>query len=92
MPVEHPTRCNFVTTYMKSVGFAVLLVLFFGPLGLLYPSHARAFSGEVYRSQDGRIRITINSSHYCPARNSGGHRNPLKISVITHARSENDLN
>ena len=30
--------------------------------------------------------------HYCPARNSGGHRNPLKISVITHARSENDLN
>jgi hypothetical protein len=31
-------------------------------------------------------------AHYCPARNSGGHRNPLKISVITHARSENDLN
>src|SRR5664279_1474388 len=30
--------------------------------------------------------------HYCPAKNSGGHRNPLKISVITHARSENDLN
>ena len=30
--------------------------------------------------------------HYCPAKISEGHPNPLKISVITHARSENDLN
>jgi hypothetical protein len=30
--------------------------------------------------------------HCCPAKISGGHSNPLKISMITHGRSRNDLN
>ena len=30
--------------------------------------------------------------HYCPAKISEGHPNPLKISMITHGRSENDFN
>jgi hypothetical protein len=32
------------------------------------------------------------SSHYCPAKISEGHPNPLKISMITHGQSENDFN
>jgi hypothetical protein len=31
-------------------------------------------------------------NHCCPAKLSGGHSNPLKISMITHGRSRNDLN
>jgi subtilase family serine protease len=30
--------------------------------------------------------------HYCPAKISEGHPNPLKISMITHGQSENDFN
>jgi hypothetical protein len=30
--------------------------------------------------------------HYCPAKISEGHPNPLKISMITHGRGKNDLN
>ena len=33
-----------------------------------------------------------NGQHYCPAKISEGHPNPLKISMITHGRSENDFN
>jgi hypothetical protein len=36
---------------------------------------------------------TLNvDDHYCPAKISGGHPNPLKIGMITHGRSKNDLN
>ena len=31
-------------------------------------------------------------AHYCPAKISEGHPNPLKISMITHGRSENEFN
>jgi|ERR1039458_6243073 deoxycytidine triphosphate deaminase len=37
-------------------------------------------------------QILTKSSHCCPAKISGGHSNPLKISMITHGRSRNDLN
>jgi len=33
-----------------------------------------------------------NKGHCCPAKIWGGHPNPLKISMITHGRSRNDLN
>src|SRR5664279_4629175 len=33
-----------------------------------------------------------STNHYCPAKISEGHPNPLKISMITHGRSENDFN
>jgi hypothetical protein len=35
---------------------------------------------------------TLSSLHYCPAKISEGHPNPLKISMITHGQSENDFN
>jgi hypothetical protein len=38
----------------------------------------------------GQFRLTI-PNHYCPAKISEGHPNPLKISMMTHGRSENDL-
>ena len=38
------------------------------------------------------VRHPNNLGHYCPAKISEGHPNPLKISMITHGRSENDLN
>ena len=34
----------------------------------------------------------IDSNHCCPAKISGGHSNPLKISMVTHGRIRNDLN
>jgi hypothetical protein len=34
----------------------------------------------------------IKPVHYCPAKISEGHPNPLKISMITHGRGKNDLN
>jgi len=39
----------------------------------------------------GLVKRTIER-HCCPAKISGGHSNPLKISKITHGRSRNDLN
>jgi hypothetical protein len=36
--------------------------------------------------------LAMMMSHCCPAKISGGHSNPLKISMITHGRSRNDLN
>jgi hypothetical protein len=38
---------------------------------------------------DHRLKL---EQHYCPAKISEGHPNPLKISMITHGRSENDFN
>jgi len=60
-------------------------------------------SGTLYVGDYGQGSLSISNGalvtsggssllHYCPAKNSGGHRNPLKMSVITHARSKNDLN
>ena len=41
----------------------------------------------------GTISVAVFvSDHYCPAKISEGHPNPLKISTITHGRSENDFN
>jgi hypothetical protein len=34
----------------------------------------------------------LSPTHYCPAKISEGHPNPLKISMITHGQSENDFN
>jgi hypothetical protein len=42
-----------------------------------------------YRVDGNKIYIR---RHCCPAKISGGHSNPLKISMITHGRSRNDLN
>src|ERR1017187_8668291 len=36
--------------------------------------------------------MSWQKGHCCPAKISGGHSNPLKISMITHGRSRNDLN
>jgi hypothetical protein len=38
------------------------------------------------------ITQAITQAHYCPAKIPEGHPNPLKISMITHGRSENDFN
>src|SRR5664279_4067189 len=33
--------------------------------------------------------VVMTTTHCCPAKISGGHSNPLKISMITHGRSRN---
>jgi hypothetical protein len=42
--------------------------------------------------QDCLAREGMKVAHYCPAKISEGHPNPLKISMITHGQSENDFN
>jgi hypothetical protein len=46
--------------------------------------------GEVRRLNVEEVEAFVH--HYCPAKISEGHPNPLKISMITHGQSENDFN
>src|SRR5664280_1230841 len=67
----------------------------------VFPKHDAIGAGEVWQRHSWSARnsprcqspiLVLWRRHYCPAKISEGHPNPLKISMITHGRSENDFN
>src|SRR5450759_4718304 len=77
----------------RAIGTDLLRAQWRWPVGMPLCRPMRKGLWEVRTDLPGnRTARVLICSHCCPAKISGGHSNPLKISMITHGRSRNDLN